>query len=68
MDRQRVLAGLLGILAWMGDPLSRVLAASKDEPPELKSSVPLWAVLCSLVALGGICVVAFKNAKRTHLD
>lgn len=36
--------------------------------PELKASLPLWAIVCALVALGGICVVAFKSSKRTHLD
>jgi len=34
----------------------------------LESSVDWFAILYALVALAGICVVGFKNSKRTHLD
>ena len=43
-------------------------AKAKAGAPELESSTPFWPILCTVVALLGICVVAFKNAKRSHLD
>jgi len=49
--------------------LSPALAASRSQgPPEIEWSPPWVAILYTIVFLVGICVVAFKNAKRTHLD
>lgn len=45
--------------AWAGDGF---------KPPEIKRGDYLYAVLVAVAALAGICVVAFKNPKRTHLD
>ena len=36
--------------------------------PKIKASMPWTAVMYSVVALAGICVVAFKNPKRTRSD
>lgn len=47
------------------------IAAAADDAFKATPREPShdWiAVLYALVALAGICVVAFKNSKRTHLD
>ena len=36
--------------------------------PATETRAPLLAIVYVLVALAGICVVAFRDAKRTHLD
>jgi len=36
--------------------------------PTAESPTPWGAIVYLLVALAGICVVAFKHSKRTHLD
>ena len=33
-----------------------------------KTPVPWVAFLCTVVALAGVAVVAFKSSRRTHLD
>jgi len=43
-------------------------ARKKKGPPVIDAGVSWWAVVYSVVALLGICVVAFKDPKRTHLD
>ena len=45
--------------AWAGDGF---------EPPEIKNVDYWYALAVAAAALAGICVVAFKNSKRTHLD
>ena len=53
-------------LAW-----TCAIASAGDDGHAAKSIDPatdLFAILYALAALAGICVVAFKNAKRTHLD
>ncbi|MCP4376873.1 MAG: hypothetical protein GY794_11935 [bacterium] len=35
-------------------------------PPKIKASQPWMAVVYSVVALAGICVIAFKDPKRSH--
>jgi hypothetical protein len=37
-------------------------------PPTIESSTPWMAILYSLVAAVAICVLGFKNSRRTHLD
>jgi hypothetical protein len=56
----------LAALALAG-PVGRIWAAS-SKAPELKGSLPIWAVLATLVGLAGILVLALKDAKRTHGD
>lgn len=34
----------------------------------IEPSKPWLAILCAVVSLAGVGVVAFKKAKRTHLD
>lgn len=34
----------------------------------MASSTPWLAILYTVVALGGVAVVGFKNSRRTHLD
>ena len=36
--------------------------------PEIESSLSWPAIGYAFAALAGICVVGFKNSKRTHLD
>jgi len=72
MKMRGIALALVGFLVSVAWPVA-VLAARRSKKartgvPELESSVPGWAILCTLVALAGICVVAFKSAKRTHLD
>lgn len=74
MNVRKRLTALLGVLLCTVGPAAVALAAKGAKapkntgPPELKASVSFWAILCALVALAGVCVVAFKNARRTHLD
>jgi len=61
---------LVGVLVFGG---STALGKSKsdktsNEPPKIEAAQPWMAVVYSVVALAGICVVAFKNPKRTHSD
>ena len=61
---------LAGMLVFGG---STALGWSKsdkvsNEPPTIETSRPWMAVVYSVVALAGVCVVAFKNPKRTHSD
>lgn len=56
---------LLFLAATVLAPAGAVLAKTKPTgAPPLEYSTPWWAIFCTLVALGGICAVAFKNAKR----
>jgi len=58
---------LVGVLALGG---ATALGARSDkiskDAPKIKASQPWLASVYSVVALAGICVVAFKNPKRTH--
>ncbi len=56
---------LIGLLsAW----LPAVAFAANNEVPALEDT-PRWgAIAYTAVAVAGIAVVAFKHAKRTHLD
>ena len=71
MNARRLAQKLLGLAVW-AVPLVALAARTKsraaDAPPKLDPSVSFWPILVVLVALGGICVVAFKSARRTHLD
>ena len=66
----RTLSALL-MIAVLAMPAGRVSAARAAVPkgaPVVKTSTPWRAVIYSMVALAGICVVAFKDPRRTHLD
>jgi invasion protein IalB len=59
-----------GLLASVAVPLAALAAEAKPkssalECPPADSGWAWWAILCTLVALGGVCVVAFRNANRT---
>ena len=58
-----VLLGVLtlGASSAFGDALP-------NKPPEIKDGTPWLASVYSAVALAGICVVAFKNPRRTRPD
>lgn len=72
MSKRTTAAALVGFLTSVLWPAAVLLArnakARAHGAPELESSATGWALLCALAALAGICVVAFKSAKRTHLD
>jgi hypothetical protein len=45
---------------------STAMGASKaPSPPVIEPSLSYMVIIYSLVALAGICVIAFKNPKRT---
>lgn len=53
-------------LAWLC-----AIASAGDDGYAAKTIDPatdLLAIVYALAALAGICVVGFKNSKRTHLD
>ncbi|MBL7134061.1 MAG: hypothetical protein ISS78_08185 [Phycisphaerae bacterium] len=53
--------------------LISILAAARQSgsdgyrAPAVNTSIPLVAVICTLVVLAAICVLGFKSAHRTHL-
>ena len=53
---------LLAAPAWARKP-KRTTGA-----PEIESSLPWPATGYAFAGLAGICVVGFKNSRRTHLD
>ncbi len=57
-------AGLLMISA------SYAQAAGADgyQAPEVESTMPWAGVILALVALAGVCMAAFHNPKRSHLE
>ena len=59
-------------LVWTAFVIAAVGAAAwaEDgfEPPEIESTTHWYAIVAAVVALLAICVLAFKNSKRTHLD
>ncbi len=61
---------LLSVLLLITTTASDFALALSDgyESPELKDEAPWTAILYLVVALAGICIVAFKNSRRTHLD
>jgi len=67
MNATRFIRAALAAAAWLLVP---AVAICRDEykNPAKKESIPWVAVLYMLVSLAGIAVVAFKHAKRTHLD
>jgi len=56
------------VFAFCGPALLAQGRRKAPVPPEIKAELPWLAVIYSVVALVGICVVAFKDPKRTHLD
>lgn len=47
--------------AWAAKP-------DKAKAPALEGGLSWWSILVIVVALVGVCAVAFKSARRTHLD
>jgi hypothetical protein len=73
MNKLKRYAGTLVVLVMTGVLVfggSTALGATKrsKEAPKIKTAMPWMAVVYSVVAFTGICVVAFKNPKRTHSD
>jgi len=55
---------LLGVLAFGG---ATALGKPKaTTPPKIEAKQPWMAAVYSVVALAGICVIAFKSPRRTH--
>jgi len=68
---RNVMMAALGLLAGPAGEVVALAAKSKAKaggPPALQATTSFWPILCTAVALLGICVVAFKNARRSHLD
>ena len=57
--------GAIGVLLTSAGPL---LALDKYQPPKLEASWGGISWLYFSVGLIGICAVAFKNSRRTHLQ
>jgi len=59
-------------LLWTAFVIVAVGAAAWAEdgfkPPEITSTTHWYAIVAAVVALLAICVLGFKNSKRTHLD
>lgn len=55
-------AAMIGIMA------ASAMADDGYKIPDVKDPGNWQSVLIALVALGAICLVAFKNANRSHLD
>jgi hypothetical protein len=59
---------------WVGLAILLVGAAAWGQgydgrsAPMLESKVPWQAVVCTIACLLAVCAIAFKNARRTHLD
>ena len=61
--KMRAILMLLSMLAGKSLP-----GGDGYKAPATTTNVPFLAIVYALVALAGICVVAFRDAKRTHLD
>ena len=57
--------GAMGALLAFAGPL---LALDKNEPPKIEASWGGISWLYFAVGLIGICAVAFKNSRRTHMQ
>ncbi len=58
---------LVGVLMFGGSiALGKSRSKISTEPPKIEAEQPWMAAVYSVVALAGICVVAFKDPKRTH--
>ena len=65
----RILRKLVaGALAAGGAAAGACLAGDGITPPIPEPTFPWLAMFYTCVIVAGIAVVAFKNAKRTHLD
>jgi hypothetical protein len=65
-----MMARMISAVVALASQASLAFAASSDgyQAAAVEPQTPWWAYLYAVVALAGICVVGFKNAKRTHLD
>ncbi|RPI63417.1 MAG: hypothetical protein EHM48_02475 [Planctomycetaceae bacterium] len=69
MKKLKTLAWMFGIAAVMALPMVAAAADVETASPRPDADSLNWvAVLYSAVFAAAIAVVAFKNAKRTHLD
>ena len=59
-----VLAALL--VMWMAHPALAIYDGHRL--PKTEPKVSWFSILYLVVGLAGICVVAFKSTRRTHLD
>jgi hypothetical protein len=70
MNAAKVASWIVGVLASLAVPIAALAAAAKGkaapaECPPSDGGLPWGAILCALIALGGVCAVAFRNANRT---
>ena len=49
-------------------PAAAAFAGDGYQVPDIQKPAMWKPALVAVVALAAICVVAFKNARRTHLD
>ncbi len=55
---------MMAVAAWA----SRALAADGHEAPKLEDKTNLIVILITGLGVVAMAAIAFKNAKRTHLD
>jgi hypothetical protein len=65
MNKQRWLTVFITVLF---SGAAQVQAALPPQPGKLPEGSPLYAYGIAVVLLAGVCVAAFKNSKRSHLD
>ena len=77
MKTLRTLIAVMVILSLLSVASARPRRRRRDTTDEYgrpvapmveKTPVPWVAFLCTVVALAGVAVVAFKSSRRTHLD
>jgi len=66
--RMNFLYGTVLLAAVLLLTAGQALAGDGYYSPDLDYSPPWLSTLYALVATAAICVPAFKNARRTHLD
>ena len=67
MKRAKIFV-IVMVLLLLAAPAWAAKRKRRTGAPEVKSSMPWMATGYALAGLAGICVVGFKNSKRTHLD
>ena len=66
MRRAKILVIL--VVLWLAAAPAQAKKRKSIGAPELDWSMPWLALGYSVATLAGICVVGFKNSRRTHLD
>lgn len=66
--KHKLQSALVGLAVILGEAAMAMAARKPEVAPELEDSIGWRPVLYMLVGIALVCVVAFRNARRTHLD